>query len=328
MGTLIGHVGPGFGFFMIGLWHLYNNLKLLALKGRHYKSLPWFPAAFIRHLELYLIMGATAMSVSMELFIGPRAHQPLDTDGTIPSNHLQNFEHSSISITFLVYAAFALALDMGLAQPNPAHQDVVQFVGAVAFAQQLLLFHLHSADHMGVEGQYHWLLQLVVFVSLATTLLGIGHVSSFVIAFVRSLSILFQGAWLMVMGYVLWTPNLIPKGCFMHVEEGHKVVRCDGEMSLHRAKALVNIEFSWLLILLAVFAASFYVVIMRIYAGHQVEYYDPMLLTDEEDHLDVEAQNMGRKFTETQSFVNFGGNNHNNNNKGIEHMESSNKYIS
>ncbi|XP_074292610.1 uncharacterized protein LOC141619493 [Silene latifolia] len=316
MGTLIGHVGPGFGFFVIGLWHLYQNLRLLALKGPSmYKSRPWFPSdhGLLRRLELYLIITGCSLSVAMELFIGPEKHQPFDSDGTIPSNHLHNFEHSSISLTFLVYAFFALVLDKWATRPVPAQQDVLQFMGALAFAQQLLLFHLHSTDHMGVEGQYHWLLQLVVFVSLATTLLGIGRgAASFVVAFVRSLSIMFQGVWLMVMGFALWTPGLIAKGCFMHLEEGHKVVRCDGEESLHRAKALVNIQFSWFLILLAVFAAASYMFMMIVYGNRTVEYRAMLSSSTDEEEDDVEAQKKISNFAETQGFGN---------NKVIDHME-------
>ncbi|KAM0860585.1 hypothetical protein ACQ4PT_046452 [Festuca glaucescens] len=45
-------------------------------------------------------------------------------------------------------------------------QDAVsQLVAAVAFGQQLLIFHLHSADHMGVKRQFHRLLQGVIAVS-------------------------------------------------------------------------------------------------------------------------------------------------------------------
>ncbi|KAL0369920.1 UNVERIFIED_CONTAM: hypothetical protein Sangu_0310100 [Sesamum angustifolium] len=75
--------------------------------------------------------------------------------------------------------------------------------------------------------------------------LGIGYPKSFLNSFVRSISIVFQGVWLVVMGFMLWTPTLIPKGCFMNLEEGHKVVRCHGEEALERAKSLVNIQFNW-----------------------------------------------------------------------------------
>lgn len=93
---------------------------------------------------------------------------------------------------------------------------------------------------MGVEGQYHMLLQMVVFICLATTLLGINYPGSFVISFVRSLSIVFQGVWLMVMGFLLWLPKLTPKGCFLNTQDGHQVVRCHSAEALHPAKALVK----------------------------------------------------------------------------------------
>ncbi|KAB2016395.1 hypothetical protein ES319_D08G093500v1 [Gossypium barbadense] len=178
MGSLVGHVLPGLAFFLLGFWHLFNHIKLHSLHPNPYTSPTWFPTPKSRHLELFLIMVASSISISMELFISPARHQPLDPDGTIPSTHLHNFEHSSISMTFFIYAAFAIILDK--ISPKAKH-SLTQFIAAVAFAQQLLLFHFHSADHMGVEGQYHLLLQTVIVVSLTTTLTGIGLPKSFMV---------------------------------------------------------------------------------------------------------------------------------------------------
>ncbi|BAT77235.1 transmembrane protein 45A-like [Vigna umbellata] len=298
MGTLVGHVAPGFGFMLIGLWHLFNHIKLHALNPKSYKGPSWFPSSKFRYLELVLIMVGCTASVSMELFIGPDRHQPLDPDGTIPSNHLHNFEHSSISITFFLYAASSIILDRAQA---PAQFVLTQFLGAVAFAQQLLLFHLHSADHMGPEGQYHLLLQLLVFVSLSTTIIGIGFPESFIVNFVRSVSIFFQGLWLIVMGFMLWTPSLIPKGCYMNDEEGHMVVRCSSHEALHRANSLVNIEFSWFIIGVTVFAVSLYLVLVKVY-GEKVQYFS-LGNEDEESNYDVESQKSGAIDNNSKSFI-------------------------
>ncbi|KAH7560412.1 hypothetical protein JRO89_XS10G0012200 [Xanthoceras sorbifolium] len=312
MGTLIGHVAPGFAFFALGFWHLFNHIKLYSNQPNSYFSFPWFPTSRIRHLELFLIMIASSLSIAMELFIGPQRHQPFDLDGTIPSNHLHNFEHATISLTFLTYAAFAIVLDrIGSKRTQQQHSQLTQFIGSIAFAQQLLLFHLHSADHMGVEGQYHLLLQLVILVSLTTTLLSIGHPRSFLVSFVRSASILFQGAWLILMGYMLWTPGLIPKGCYINLEEGHQVVRCHGDKALHRAKSLVNLQFSWFLVGITIFSVSFYLVWDNVFAGdHQKVEYSTLITREEEEeeddydedsdhhhHHDVESQNIRGKFT-------------------------------
>ncbi|CAN8252389.1 unnamed protein product [Cochlearia groenlandica] len=269
MGTLVGHIVPGLFFFALGLWHLFNHIKIFSLNPKSYISYTWFPISKPRYLEPLLIIIASSLSISVELFLGQKNHQPFDpNDGTIPSSHLHNFEHSSISLTFITYATFAIVFD----KTRPiAHWGLINLIAALAFAQQLFLFHFHSADHTGVEGQYHLLLQLIVFVSLVTTLLGISLPSSFLVSFVRSLSISCQGIWLMTMACMLWTPSLVPKDCFLHIEEGKHVIRCSNDKALHRAISLVNIQFSWFLVGVTIFAMLFYIFLQSIY-GEKNEY--------------------------------------------------------
>lgn len=121
MGTLVAHVLTGFAFLALGLWHLCNNIQLFSLRPNTFISSPWFPVPKIRYLELYLIMIFASASISMELFTDSRRHNPFDSDGTIPSNRLHNFEHASISMSFLVYAVFALVLDR--ARPRAAASE-------------------------------------------------------------------------------------------------------------------------------------------------------------------------------------------------------------
>ncbi|CAA6658671.1 unnamed protein product [Spirodela intermedia] len=261
MGTLVGHVAPGFGFLIIGLWQLFNHIKLYCQRPKSYRPPIWFPAPRVRHLELYLIMMGGWTSILMELFIGPSRHQPLDpTDWTIPSNHLHNFEHATISFTIFTYAAFALHFD------------------------RLLLFYLHSTDHAGVEWQYHWLLQVVISVSLITTVMGIGFPTSFTVGFVRSLSAVFQGVWFNVLGIMLYTPRFIPKGCSLQSDDGRLVVPCDDHLALHRAKALVNLQFAWSLIAVVAFSMWFYFYLAKKYP-EVPEYKCLAAKGDQEDYL-------------------------------------------
>lgn len=287
MGTLVGHVLPGLFFLSLGFWHLFNHIKLHSLHPNSFSSSAWFPISKSRYLELFLIILASSLSVSMELFIAPERHTPFDPDGTIPSTHLHNFEHSFISMSFLTYATFALLLDIIKINPKAKH-GLIHFLAAVAFSQELLLFHLHSTDHMGVEGQYHLLLQAIIVVSLVSTLIGIGFPKSFMVCFVRSLSIFYQGLWLIVMGYTLWTPEFVSKGCFIHDEEGHQLVRCSSDEALHRAKSLVNILFSWTTIVVTVYAMVLYLVLVKLYGG-KVE-YSTLTIQEENDVDDVESQ--------------------------------------
>ncbi|XP_066326993.1 uncharacterized protein [Miscanthus floridulus] len=247
MGTLVGHVAPGVGFIVVGLWHLYNHIRLFLLRPGSYVAPVWFPVRGARHLELILVIAGAVASILMELIVGPARHQPFDDDGTVPSDHLHNFEHASISLALLVYAASAILLDRA-GRAAPCRDAVSQLAAAAAFAQELMLFHLHSADHVGVEGQYHLLLQGVVAVTLATTVLGVAAPRSFAVSLVRSASLVLQGVWFVAMGVMLWTPALLPKGCVLSHEDGHDVARCRDEGgALARAKSLVNLQFSWYL---------------------------------------------------------------------------------
>ncbi|KAK7269691.1 hypothetical protein RIF29_22425 [Crotalaria pallida] len=286
-GTMEGHELLGFGFFIVGLWHLFNHIKLHALCSKSYTSALWFPTRKCKYLELHFIMASCTIFIALELFISPAHHQPFDPDGTIPSNHLHNFEHSLMALTFLLYATFAIVLDRKKGTKVLQH-ELTHFLGGIAFAQQLLLIHLHSRDHMGLEGQYHMLLQLLVLICLVTTLMGIGLPKSFLVSFVRSVSIIFQGVWLMVMGFMLWTPGYEPKGCFMHLEGDHNVIRCSDDESLHRAISLVNIQFSWLMIVVTIFAMSLYLFMVSCY-GEKVEYVS--LRKEEHYHEEYDSNN-------------------------------------
>ncbi|KAI4373703.1 hypothetical protein MLD38_011797 [Melastoma candidum] len=270
METFVGHLLPGLGFSGVGLWHLYNHSNLHLINPSSYRSSAWFPTPKARYLELLLIALGSSASVSLELFLRPADERVLDPDGSVSGKHLHNFEHASISASLFVYSALAVVIDRS-AVPESARSCLTQVLAAMAFGLELLVFWLHSSDHTHVEGQYHLLLQIVVFVSLLTTLLGIGHPDSFAVAFLRSWSIFFQGVWLTVMGFMLSSRELIAKGCGLQWEGPHEVVSCQDDEALHRAKALINIQFCWFFILVTTFSVSLYLVLAKIY-GQKVEY--------------------------------------------------------
>ncbi|KAJ8747696.1 hypothetical protein K2173_014379 [Erythroxylum novogranatense] len=305
MGTFTGHIAPGLFFMSVGFWHLLNHIKLQVQQPNSYVSSPWFGTSKVRYIELYSIFLGSIVSVSMELFLVHERHQPFDPDGTIPSNHLHNFEHSFISVTYSVYAAFAIILDK--IKPK-ARYALTQSLQALGFGQQLFLFHFHSADHLGVEGQYHMHLQIAIAVSLITALLGVNYPRSFIISFVRSTSILCQGLWFIVTGYMLYTPSLLPKGCLIHMEEGLEKVRCKEEEALSRAKSLVNIQFSMCLIVVTIIAMSLYLVLLK-FCGENINYAalssKEMILEEELD--DVESANNDQT-DDSKRFIHMGRN--------------------
>ncbi|CAN6828360.1 unnamed protein product [Brassica oleracea var. botrytis] len=185
-----------------------------------------------------------------------------------------------------------------------ASEGLTILAAAAAFTQQLLLFHFHSADHMGVEGQYHFILQLIIFVSLMTTLMGIALPKSFLVSLVRSSSIAFQGVWLIFLGCMLYIPSLIPKGCFIHDENSHQGVKCSTEEALHKAKSLVYIEFSWLFVINTIFVVTLYMILDRVY-GENVE-YSSLTSNYQREQYDEEQQHFESESTQKMSFVQMG----------------------
>jgi hypothetical protein len=222
-------------------------------------------------MELATIISGSCLSISAELFIGPARHQPLADDWSIPPEHLRSFEHSSISLFFLIYASVALYAGFSKLTVPPG---ALQVIAALPFSQELLLFHLHSADHIGLEGHYHWLLELIVVISLSTTLLEVPFPQSFLVATVRSASWVFHGAWFIHMGFMLWIPAFIAKGCQKERSEGHDVFKCASQEATMRAKALANLQFNWYLATILVLMVIFYARTVRIYADEAA--YQPL----------------------------------------------------
>uniref|UniRef100_A0A0D9X8P0 Uncharacterized protein n=1 Tax=Leersia perrieri TaxID=77586 RepID=A0A0D9X8P0_9ORYZ len=264
---------------------------LFLLRPSSYVAPVWFPVRRARYLELVLIIAGAAASILMELIIGPARHNPFDADGTVPSDHLHNFEHASISLSLLVYAALAIALDR--TAPRATRRDAAAVSQLAAFEQELVIFRLHSADHDGVEGQYHLLLQGVLAVTLVATVAGVAAPGSVEVSVVRSASLVFQGVWFVAMGVMLWTPAFLPKGCFLSQEDGHDVAQCRAGAPLARAKALVNLEFSWFLSATVVLVVAIYIRMCRIYK--EEPRYVPLVTGDgrdddgDGDDSDVEA---------------------------------------
>lgn len=90
------------------------------------------------------------------------------------------------------------------------------------------------------------------------------------VSYIRSLGVIFQGLWLIVMGFMLWTPGWAPKGCSLSKDDHGRsdIIKCGDERSLDRGKALVNILFSWFLIGIMAFGVISYLVVNKVYGGN------------------------------------------------------------
>jgi hypothetical protein len=255
MGTFIGHIVPGFAFTLLGLWHTINTIRSYFLKGpSNFRVRFWYPLncplSKVKHLELIFILSFSVFAIIMQV---------LDFPFLNFSFKLHNLEHATMFLHLAIFAGFTLSAE--LINSFQILSGVVGLLTASVFSQELFLLHFHSTDHVGLEGHYHWLLQLIVFASIMAALAATCFQTSLPAALVLSISVIFQGCWFINMGFMLWVPRFVPKGCVLGFFEDSSdrmlgpSVTCESKEADFRARALANLQFSWILSGILIFTA-------------------------------------------------------------------------
>lgn len=248
MGTFVGHILPGLALAFLGLWHTINTIRAYHLKGStNFSARFWYPfkspLTKLEHLELILIFYISIFSIPMQV---------LDFPFLRFSFKLDSFEHATMFLHLAIFSGFTLFAE--LTHSSETLSSVSAILAASVFGQELFILHYHSTDHVGLEGHYHWLLQLIVFVSLMAAMCSTSFPTSFPSSLVLSVSVVFQGCWFVNMGFMLWFPEFAPRGCVVQLaaddDSGgnmHGAVLCGTDEASLRAKALANLQFSWIL---------------------------------------------------------------------------------
>ncbi|KAJ0229756.1 hypothetical protein HA466_0313660 [Hirschfeldia incana] len=246
MGTFLGHFVPGLSLALLGLWHLFNTIRSYCLKDpESFSAKFWFPFPKLKHLELVLILFFSFFAIILLTIDFP--------DFNFSSFKPDNLEHASMFLHLITFACFALFCELTLC--SDLFSSIIGILSASVFAQELFLLHFHSTDHLGLEGHYHFLLQLIAFVSFSSALASASFPKSFSAALVLSVSVMFQGCWFLNMGFMLWVPGYVPTGCVSNTAAADNktsvvhssAVACESPGAEVRAKALANLQFSWIL---------------------------------------------------------------------------------
>ncbi|GAB4837949.1 hypothetical protein Ancab_027477 [Ancistrocladus abbreviatus] len=236
MGTFVGHIIPGLALTIVGIWHTINTIRAYHLSSKFLSRL-WYPFNKYKKLELVFILSFCILAIVMQVLDFPLLQFAFK---------LNNFEHATMFLHLAIFAAFVLFSELGRSS-----ESLSSFIGILlvsVFCQELFLLHFHSTDHIGVEGHYHWLLQLIVSISLGAALAMTIFPASFPVALVLSVSVVFQGFWFMNMAFMLWVPKFVPHGCFVQLTDmAHGAVLCSSHDADARARALANLQFSWIL---------------------------------------------------------------------------------
>ncbi|XP_010532434.1 PREDICTED: transmembrane epididymal protein 1A [Tarenaya hassleriana] len=247
MGTFLGHFVPGLSLAFLGLWHVLNTIRCYCFKASEDFSVRfWFPFPKSKHIELISILFFSLLSIVLLALDFPSFSFTFKPD---------NLEHASMFLHLAIFVGFALFCEVTLS--SDMFSGFIGVLLASVFGQELFLLHFHSTDHVGLEGHYHFLLQLVVFVSFLSALASSFYPKSFSSALVLSVSVLFQGCWFLNMGFMLWVPRFVPKGCVStpyhrNPNVAHGAVACKSLGAENRAKALANLQFSWILSIITI----------------------------------------------------------------------------
>ncbi|XP_073026166.1 uncharacterized protein [Primulina eburnea] len=255
MGTFLGHLVPGLALVSLGLWHTINAILVYYLKGStKFRIQFWYPLKSPWHklerIELIIVMSFSILAILIQIF---------DLQSLHFSFKLDNIEHSTMFLHLLIFEGFTLLSEMN--NLSEMMLGVSGILVASVFGTELFLLHFHSADHIGLEGHYHWLMQLIVCISFFASLSAITFPTSFPTALILSVSVVFQGFWFINMGLILWVPKFIPQGCSMESLDPingiiHGAVVCETNLADLRARALANLQFCWIFAAILIFKAS------------------------------------------------------------------------
>ncbi|KAI5390348.1 hypothetical protein KIW84_075602, partial [Lathyrus oleraceus] len=156
MGLFLPHFVQGLALTFLGLWHIINTIKSYLVKGpsnftvRFWFQINTFQFKF-KHLELILILIFSVLAFLRQIIDFPYFHYAFKLD---------NFEHATMFIHLALFAGFSFATE--LTDSLELFSGFVGILVSSVFSQELFLLHFHSTDHVGLEGHYHWLLQLIV----------------------------------------------------------------------------------------------------------------------------------------------------------------------
>eukprot|EP00252_Welwitschia_mirabilis_P014009 TRINITY_DN31021_c0_g1_i1.p1 TRINITY_DN31021_c0_g1~~TRINITY_DN31021_c0_g1_i1.p1 ORF type:complete len:287 (-),score=36.61 TRINITY_DN31021_c0_g1_i1:474-1334(-) len=243
MGSFIGHVLPGSLFLFVGLWHIWNSVRMFAENPKSHVVRVWHPLpkarGNLRFLEIYVIVFGSFLDMCIEFFYSP--HLRIFVDGVLNPAHMNDFEHAGMLLMFFIFGVAMLVSEKTRYLPLP--EGSLQILAAMAFLAEYLLFSFHSTTHAGLEGRYHAILVLLIGLCIISALLGAAFRTSFVVDLTNGIAITLQGLWFYQTAFSLYGP-MIPSGCSVN-RDG---IECDSEEYEVRGQFLANFQLSMIVL--------------------------------------------------------------------------------
>ncbi|XP_024518841.1 uncharacterized protein LOC112341994 [Selaginella moellendorffii] len=249
--VFLSHGIPAFGFIFYGISLFVTNCLGAPRGSNELKESRLL--ALAKRVESYIALLGSAAVIAFHCIVQPTRSFP-------------DLEHIAMALPFFIYG---LALRWKASLPS----GFADLMGAAAFAQEFLLFHWHSLDDTGVESHYHALLQITVMACALTSLgeIFVRHHQT-TIKLSRSISIAFQGVWLLQLSLVFVFPSLfLDRDCQVNSHHGHIRIECANQELANKSKAVATMVFSSHLSLLMAACATLYLLIEK-----RASFYSPV----------------------------------------------------
>lgn len=276
MGSFEGHAIPGTLFLLVGLWHIWSAVVRYVSNPKTFRVRVWNPVSGfdgrLKYLEVYLIVIGSFIDMCIELLYS--THLKFFINGVLNPHHMNDFEHSGMLLMFFIFGVTILLSETTRFLPLP--EGSLCLIASTAFCAEYLLFYFHSTSHKGLEGYYHFLLVLLIGLSILSSIAGALLATSFPLDLCNGIAMTLQGLWFYQTAFTLYGP-MMPSGCQL---KGNEIV-CHSKDNQVRGELLANFQlFSLVLGVLVV------VVVLYGFAASRFTHSDVRKLHAAQDGLD------------------------------------------
>ncbi|CAL4219691.1 unnamed protein product, partial [Meganyctiphanes norvegica] len=204
MGSFMGHVVPGFFFYIFSVWWTWKIFHKFFLcqraqdkKGRsRYLNTASFPSnCCTKRVPLESILKIVAVILGMA---GELATAFVDGKFV----YLVNAQH----MTMFFFFGLSGVMDLLNHYQFPFPPDLDYVSAVLAFTMEGLLFFYHLHGRAGVDVQVHMLLFYVICACAVSTALEMKYKKNVLPALARTYFTMLQGTWFLQVGFILYPP--------------------------------------------------------------------------------------------------------------------------
>ncbi|KAK3427021.1 hypothetical protein EUGRSUZ_F03330 [Eucalyptus grandis] len=229
--NFVGPLVPGLAVALLGLRQILNTSRSNFLKGSsNFKIMTL-------HSELIHVFSFSICAIFAQV---------VDFPFICLAFEVHSIEQTTVFLNLAIFSGFTLCAEI-----NQKTGTLLEVSGCSCsfcfWSRTYPCFISIPMIMLGLEGRYHWQLQLVALVSFLSALAATCFPTSFLASLVLAIFVTFQGC-----RFFLCVPECVPKvwtalSAHTSGELVHGAIICGSGNADCRVRALANLQFSWIL---------------------------------------------------------------------------------